>query len=195
MITYCVNENPHHMKCEVPGLVLIENFISEEDEAELLEAINAGHWVSNRTKDRRVQIFGHYHDIKYKIIPGKYSEHPEWAQKLTKKIQKLNIDSSKYKLIDPKRCECYINEYTDGAGLQYHTDYRSTYDECIYGISLNCDGYLGFKPVSGDITKKIKIPHRSLYIMAGESRYNYKHGINPGWTYDTRVSVTFRTIR
>ena len=69
MITYCVNENPHHMKCEVSGLVLIENFISEEDEAELLEAINAGHWVSNRTKDRRVQIFGPYHDIKYKIIP------------------------------------------------------------------------------------------------------------------------------
>ena len=31
MITYCVNENPHHMKCEVSGLVLIENFISEED--------------------------------------------------------------------------------------------------------------------------------------------------------------------
>jgi hypothetical protein len=31
-------------------------------------------------------------------------------------------------------------------------------------------------------------------IMAGESRYNYKHGISPGWVEDTRVSVTFRTI-
>jgi alkylated DNA repair protein alkB family protein 8 len=183
-------ENP-----TVPGFVLIENFITEEEEVELLEEINKGRWVSNRTKDRRVQVFGPYHDTNYKIIPGKFSEHPEWAQKLAKRIQKLNIDSNSRKLTDPKRCEGYTNEYSDGVELYYHTDHRSTYDECIYGVSLNCDGYLGFKPVSGfAFAKKIKIPRRSLYIMAGESRYNYKHGISPGWVEDTRVSVTFRTI-
>jgi hypothetical protein len=50
-------ENP-----TVPGFVLIENFITEEEEVELLEEINKGRWVSNRTKDRRVQVFGPYHD-------------------------------------------------------------------------------------------------------------------------------------
>ncbi len=114
-------ENP-----TVPGFVLIENFITEEEEVELLEEINKGHWVSNRTKDRRVQVFGPYHDTNYKIIPGKFSEHPEWAQKLAKRIQKLNIDSNSRKLTDPKRCEGYTNEYSDGVELYYHTDHRST---------------------------------------------------------------------
>jgi hypothetical protein len=56
----------------------------------------------------------HYY---YKIIPGKFSEHPEWAQKLAKRIQKLNIDSNSRKLTDPKRCEGYTNEYSDGVIL------------------------------------------------------------------------------
>jgi len=181
-------------KFEVPGFVLIKNFISEKEEAELLEAINDGHWVSNRTKDRRVQVFGPYHNDQYKIIPDKFSEHPVWAQKLAKRVQALNVDSNAFKLTDPKLCEGYTNEYSDGVGIYYHTDHRSTYDECIYGISFNCDGYLGFKQGS-EIAKKVKIPRCSLYIMAGESRYNYKHGISPGWVTDTRVSVTFRTIK
>ena len=99
--------------------------------------------------------------------------------------------------MDPETCEVYVNEYKDHAGLQYHYDHRSTYDECIYGISLGCDGYMGFQHGSTNKGKpyKVSVPRGSLYMMTGQARNKFKHGINRGWIDGRRVSVTFRTIR
>ena len=179
------------MTTDVPGLFLEKDFLTSEEEQSLLKNIDVSPWKPNRRGDRRVQIYGPYHDEHYNIIPGKYSAHPEWLQTLAKKVHATTDDPQRDKLLDPKQCEVYINEYNPVNDLQYHYDSNTTFDEHIYGISLNTDAHMGFKKKKKN---KILVPARSMYVMSGNSRTQYKHGIDKGWITGRRVSVTFRTV-
>lgn len=178
---------------QVPGLKVTDNFLTEEEEAYFVEKIDECVWKDNRTKDRLVQVYGPYHDRHYKIIPGKFSAHPEWVTELAEKVKASTDDPQRHKLTDPKRCEVFVNEYKEDSSLQYHTDHVVTYDEHIYGVSLNCNSFMGFK--KGYDLRKVPVKRRSLYDMAGDSRRIFKHGIDKGWIDGRRISVTFRTVR
>lgn len=184
--------------------IVIENFLTEEQEKRLVEKIDDEEWVPNRTGSRRVQIFGPYHDKQYKIIPGKYSKHPEHVKELAgptlKKLQELVAEGKlqsdlifpeKWK--DDQKLEVYINEFLPKSGLRYHFDHRHTYDELICGVSLNSDSIMSFQ--KGDKIAEVPIPQRSLYLMFGTWRKDWKHGIQPVHITGRRVSVTFRTIK
>ena len=177
-----------------PGLTVIENFLTEKEEEELVKEIDKCDWKDNRQKDRKVQIYGPYHTSSYKIIPGKYTAHPEWVKKLAKKLFDALTDKNRFKLLDEKRCEVFVNEYNRSSKLHYHFDHPATYDENIYGVSMGADSFMGFK--KGSAVHKASVGRRTLYVMAGESRFQYKHGIPLGWIQgDRRVSVTFRTVK
>jgi alkylated DNA repair dioxygenase AlkB len=177
----------------VQDVFIQKNFLTIEEEKSLLESIDSCPWVDNRRGDRQVQIYGPYHDHKYNIIPGKYSIHPTWLQELAKKVHNSVNYANKDKLLDYKRCEVYINEYNSSNDLQYHFDSNTTFDECIYGISLNSDSHIGFKKKNK--TTKVLVPARSIYVMSGIARTEYKHGIDLGWITGRRVSITFRTVK
>ena len=175
------------------GLILMSDFFTEEEEKALLKDIDNCEWKDNRQKTRKVQIYGPYHNSSYKIIPGKFSEHPEWARNLAKKVCDSVKNENRFKLLDPKRCEIFVNQYEKLDELHYHFDHPKTYDENIYGISLNADSYVGFTK-NGD-KHKVFIPKRSMYIMSGDSRYKCRHGIDKGWIDGRRLSITFRTVK
>lgn len=181
---------------EVPGLFLLENFVSYGEEAELVNMINDIPWVENRARTRRVQIYGPYHDSRYKLIKGKYSSHPAYSKLVVGWMRELSTDAPETqdfltdevlsRLEDDQRCEMYTNEYNPGATLQSHFDHRSTYDECIFGVSLMSDCTMAF----GDY--RVVIPRRSIYFITGPARFDLKHGIlDPIEEY--RISLTYRT--
>ncbi len=177
---------------DVPGLILIPDFLSTDEEEWLMQAINDGEWVQNRTGDRRVQVYGPYHNQKYDIIPGKYSRHPEYIGDLVELIfQRLNIPLST-KLRDEKQTEIFINEFKVGQTLQQHFDHTRTYDDCIIGVSCESDVVMCFS--NGNDVRQVTVPRRSLYAMTGDSRYKYKHGIKQPVS-GRRLSVTLRTVR
>ena len=159
----------------VKGLYIINDFLDQEEETEIIKEMNKCKWIDNRQGDRKVQVYGPYHDRHYKIIPNKYSKHPEWVKKLAKKVHDSINDSNKHKLLDEKNCEVFVNQYKNFQGLQYHFDHLGTYDENIYGVSLNTNGFMGFK--KNKELYKVPISARSMYIMGGDSRKEYKHGI------------------
>jgi alkylated DNA repair dioxygenase AlkB len=177
----------------VPGLLLFENFITETEETQLLKYIDESEWKDNRQGTRKVQIYGPWHNSSYRIIPGKVSDHPQFLKDLANKLYDFVNDINKSKLVNQNVCEVYINEYLDKDSLQYHFDHPGTYDENIYGISLCNDAFMGFKNSSN--LNKVLVPKRSLYVMSGESRYKYMHGIDKGWITGRRVSITFRTVK
>lgn len=184
--------------------IVVKDFLTPKEESELLEKIDLETWFPNRTGSRRVQIYGPYHNKQYKIIPGKYSKHPphvKWLAEVTlKKLQELvengKIDSKLVfptKWVNDQELEVYINEFLPKSGLRYHFDHRHTYNELICGISLNSDSIISFK--KGSEIEEISIPQRSLYLMFGTWRKDWKHGLQPKHVTDKRVSVTFRTVR
>jgi len=173
------------------GLIFVPNFLSDQEQADLIKDIEAGIWVKNRTGSRPVQIFGPYHDKNYRIIRGKFSPHPTWYPKIAAKLATMNI-VNRHKLADPQKAEIYVNKYTEKHGLRPHFDHRATYDEAIYGLSLGADCTMTF--ICGKDHQRISVPKGSLYIMTGESRHKYKHSITPGDVNGTRISVTVRTV-
>ena len=176
----------------VPGLILVPDFLSKKDEQWLADEIDAQEWIMNRARTRRIQVYGPYHNAQYKIIPGKYSKHPEFIAELVELLfQRIDNQQLSDKLRDEQLTEVYINEYTAGQTLQQHFDHRSTYEENIIGISCLSDVQLAFS--CGSKVYEQNVPRRSLYIMSGDSRFKYKHGIRTP-AAARRLSVTFRTI-
>jgi hypothetical protein len=63
-----VSNGKHEVeRVEMAGLMYEENFVSPEEEKELLEHIDRGQWLFDLK--RRVQHFGYKYDYKYDRLP------------------------------------------------------------------------------------------------------------------------------
>lgn len=186
----------------VPGLRLVENFITEEEENELIENINyyeLGLNPGDKVQPaRRFFFYGKRHvsglymvseDADVKEYPKRYLQVKKRAERLLAKIGKgvvYNNDDS----------ELFINEYEESSALRFHTDHRGTYEELIIGISLAADCEFAFKDIKTGKIDIVFLPRRSMYLMEGDSRYNKKHGIlKYGIFGERRISLTFRKIK
>lgn len=77
----------------IPGLKLIESFIIESEETDLLKNINNHTWLNDLT--RKVQHYGYKYDYKSRKITnlGGINNFPNWLQELNNKITKeLSLD-------------------------------------------------------------------------------------------------------
>jgi len=184
----------------VPGLFLVQNFLSPKEETELLANIERHPWKPNRTKTRRIQMFGPHHTENYKVLEGcEISPLPIYSKALTDKLHIITsthfpqFDLSSYNMGIDEYTELFVNEYLPENGLQFHFDHNRTYKDVIFGISLLCDSDFYFK--KGDDEAKVFLPARSLYLMTGDARRKWQHGMHPfSLKGARRVSLTYRMV-
>ncbi len=105
---------------------------------------------------------------------------------------------------------CFRVVYPIGAGFGHHYDSRHRWGEVIVGVTLGQSGVVYFVPKDGQESLlppgkdsiRVALPRRSIYVMSGASRYDWKHGIvkhqpihpPPPWnTRNLRISLTFRS--
>ena len=123
----------------------------------------------------------------------------------------------------PKARQVIINLYRPGEGITPHVDLLDRFDDGIIGVSLGSGCVMQFTEVrscknpgaeeekaSEPETAAIFLPHGSVYVMSGKSRYEWMHGIDgrtEDWVQDRadlergrwvmrsiRVSITFRWL-
>lgn len=101
--------------------------------------------------------------------------------------------------------QAIINSYPEGSqGIASHVD-RQKYDSVVVGFSLGASVVMDFAPACRRGTqapppRELLLEARSAYVLSGEARQRWTHGIRPGpHTYrgkdlsaGHRVSVTFR---
>jgi len=82
--------------------------------------------------------------------------------------------------------------YDPGAGIGWHKD-RSVF-ETVVGVSLGTPAMLRFRRrrAGGFDRMQVEVEPRSAYLLSGEARHEWEHGIAPGETL--RFSITFRTL-
>ena len=118
---------------------------------------------------------------------------PEWLSWLCNRLS----DESIFKETPN---QVIINEYMPGQGIAPHVDYLSNYGNTVASLSLGSPVVMDF--ISEE---KKKISHllepRSLFVLSGSARFNWKHGIAPRKmdhflgtviTRGRRLSCTFR---
>ena len=88
-----------------------------------------------------------------------------------------------------------------GHSLEPHVDDRFLSDSIVCNLSMGCDAVMEYTkekrrksdPPNSTVPIQVRLPRRSLQIMQGSWRYDYRHGIpNANLLGEKRVSVTFR---
>ncbi|XP_042136353.1 tRNA (carboxymethyluridine(34)-5-O)-methyltransferase ALKBH8 isoform X3 [Peromyscus maniculatus bairdii] len=175
-----------------PGLLVVEEIISSEDEKMLLESVN---WTGNTgdqnfqksLKHRRVKHFGyefHYENNtvdKDKPLPGGL---PDICNSILEKWLKEGY-------IKHKPDQLTINQYEPGHGIPAHIDTHSAFEDEIISLSLGAEIVMDFKHPEG-VTVQVMLPRRSLLVMTGESRYLWTHGITPRKFDTVQASEQFK---
>ncbi|KAI8888709.1 2OG-Fe(II) oxygenase [Backusella circina FSU 941] len=187
-------------KSQVPGLILIEDFITEQEEACLVSYTEQGTWSGlgigpNPELKRRTQQYGHLFSYRYRKVMEEYGPLPDFATLLVDRIMENQ-------LMPNTPNHLLINEYNAGQGIMPHTDAPALFGPSILSLSLLSDCIMQF--TCQDQAVDIVLPRRSIVVLTGDARYKYKHCISKdliettpsGMTIhrDRRISFTFREI-
>uniref|UniRef100_A0A3Q4H912 AlkB homolog 8, tRNA methyltransferase n=1 Tax=Neolamprologus brichardi TaxID=32507 RepID=A0A3Q4H912_NEOBR len=177
-----VNSVTYEEEASVPlpeGLVLLEDFVSPEEEALLLAAVD---WSSTNEdvtaqkalKHRRVKHYGF--EFRYdnnnvdKDKPLPAGIPAECLPVLERCLRNGHINVMPDQLT--------VNQYESGQGIPPHVDTHSAFEDTILSLSLGAKTVMEFRHPDGRVVAVV-LPGRSLLVMKGESRYLWTHGITP----------------
>lgn len=115
----------------------------------------------------------------------------------------LPPEVSRLAFSQPLARQAILNLYPPGTGIAPHIDLPNRYADGIVGVSLIGGCVMTFR--RGDEQHDVYLPPRSVYVLSGEARWDWTHGI--AYRYQDivsdhdrvvtlpralRVSVTFR---
>ncbi|KAK1272455.1 hypothetical protein QJS04_geneDACA012253 [Acorus gramineus] len=187
----------------IDGLYILHEFVTIEEEKELLEAVDGRPWKS--LSKRRVQHYGYEFLYNIRNVDSRQflGELPSFVYPILKKISLFpDPGNSERRIINQLTvwiCGS-VNEYPPGVGLSPHIDTHSAFDEYIFSLSLAGPCIMEFRKYSkgtwcsvlatssnleaensGDVSNYIKkaifLPPRSMLLMAGDARYAWHHYI------------------
>ncbi len=181
---------------ELAGLQYFSNFISEDEEKNLIKTIDNQPWLNDLK--RRVQHYGWKYDYKARAVThdlylGKL---PDWLQIFADNLHHKNIFE---KIPD----QVIINEYQVGQGISAHIDCVPCFGDRIASLSLGSDAVMEF--INPNTNQKIPVllEKRSMVLLTGDARYKWQHAI-PARKTDKingeivtrkrRLSLTFRGV-
>lgn len=173
----------------VPGLYYIENFLTKEEESNLLKEIDQNNkWVNTLGKySRVVQQYGAYFDY---LNHDKLTPAPEFFPLLKATSQKIEHVIKEELKQEHNFNQCIINNYNKSQRITAHVDYHH-FGPLIACVSIFGEATMRFtnKSTSVDIIVK----PRSLYIMSGPARSIWTHEMLP-CKEERRISITLRTL-
>lgn len=179
------------------GLQYFPNFLSQDQSQIVLDELkNSDRWigVTPSQKSRRVIQYGY----KYPYTGGKL----EKIDPIPAIFDQM-IFNPKSKIVDFEPDQLIINEYLPGQGINPHTDHTQLFGDKVACVTIGSGCEIEFTHPS--LPKyKIYVEPNSLYIMSGQSRYQWKHAICPrkndqvkdqSTIRGQRISLTYRTVK
>lgn len=177
----------------IEGISFYPNFLSERGEEKLTEQIDALTW--DETLSRRTQQFGWKYDYRTKKVTQTDSI-PYFAESMKTMIcasigtfDTLGLweeENDKFAFD-----QLIINEYIRGQSIAAHVD-ADVFEDCIAIVSLGSDTFLTMENENG-YKEKYLLPRRSLLLLEGDARWNWKHSIKHKG--NRRISLTFRKVK
>lgn len=173
-----------------PGFTYVPQFLSIEQEAQLLEVIRTLPFEEAQYKEwrarRRIVSYGGRYDFTQQELTR--------APPIPQFLQPLRTQLATWAGIPEERIQhAMIAEYRRSTPLGWHRDVPQFED--VMGVSLLGHARLRFRPwppASGQrATGKIDLEPRSAYLMRGPARWQWQHAVSP--TRELRYSITFRT--
>ncbi|KAJ0233123.1 Alkylated DNA repair protein ALKBH8 [Hirschfeldia incana] len=216
-VNECVPVSLSSSDLNIPGLFLLPDFVTAEEEQQLLAAVDTQPWIG--LAKRRVQHYGYEFCYGTRNVDtrNRLGELPPFVSPILERISLFpNLD---YDLASLNLDQLTVNEYPSGVGLSPHIDTHSAFEDCIFSLSLAGPCIMEFRRYSAStwkvdeekpdsttcIKKALYLPPRSMLLLSGEARYAWNHYI-PHHKIDKvkdkvirrsprRVSFTLRKVR
>lgn len=174
-----------------PGFVYREDFLSVDEEADLLAMLAAlplkeAQYREWSAKRRTVNYGGSYDFTHLRLNPS--DPIPDFLLPLRGRVAGwAGIDASQF-------THALVAEYAPGTQLGWHRDVPDF--EFVTGVSLGGSARMRFRPYPpaakvARATCWIELAPRSAYQIAGPARWGWQHAVSP--TKALRYSITFRT--
>jgi alkylated DNA repair dioxygenase AlkB len=174
------------------GLSYLPDFISPAEEAALLKAIRPLEFKEAKYKSfsakRRVVRFG-TELLEADDEEGDFPRisFPPFLGALRDRVARwLALPAAQFE-------HGLITEYPPGAPIGWHRD--APQFEVIAGVSLGSPCDMRFRPFAAKSAREalsLPLAPRSVYVMRGDIRWRWQHGIGP--LAETRYSITLRTM-
>ncbi len=176
------------------GLDLVPNFVQHP--TELLHTIDTQSWITDLT--RRMQHYGWRYDYRSRAVDqhAYLGPLPEFLQVLAVRLHDEGLMAS---IPD----QAIVNEYLPGQGIAAHIDCEPCFGPQLATLSLGDDYPMRFTHVASGDAFEIWLPQRSVCIMSGPARNEWRHEIAKRKSdalsgarkqRKRRVAVTFRTV-
>ncbi len=176
---------------DVPGLGYVEDYVTRDEERALLDAIDREPWLTEWA--RRRQIYGtSYGSAKAEAqVLGPL---PAWVAPLAERVVREGF-------LADEVVNVVVNEYTPGQGIGLHHDFPG-FGPTVVAVSLGSPCFLDL--VLGERRAILDVAPRSLWVLGGEARSHWMHGIaarkadvvgREKRPRGRRVSITMRTAR
>jgi alkylated DNA repair protein (DNA oxidative demethylase) len=174
-----------------PGLLLIDSFVSAEEEGQLLAELERMEFGEVRMHGvvarRKVLHFGWDYDYDgWKIFPA--DPFPAFLEPLVARAAEA-ADTPRELL-----AQMLVAKYPPGATIGWHRD-APMFGSPVIGISLGgaCTMKFRKKTPEGFDVCPIALAPRSLYVLSGAARTVWQHSIPA--VKELRYSITLRTLR
>lgn len=183
----------------IPGLYIHENFITEEEEKEIIGYLDGPNDIPWKEAKFNGKFFGKRWGVHCSLRDRKVYDEENPIPLCVKQV----IDRLRG-LRDMKGCvpnEANAIDYRrrNGDYLKSHVDDRQLSKEPIANLSLAGDCIMTFRlekeKLTGILpeTVKVTLRRRTLQVLTQKARYDYSHGIeNDDLLNDRRISITMR---
>lgn len=178
----------------IPGLSYFPNALTEEQEQAFLQELDGpdAQWLplTDSPQSRRVQHYGYRYDYKRRTVSEPTTPIPaHWYDLFPRTHGEWN--------------QVIVNEYLPGQGISAHTD-SLAYGGVIQCYTLGSGATMRFTSEEHKGERRdLYVEPRSLYVMTGEARYQWKHemisrksdtveGVKQARS--RRISVTLRSV-
>lgn len=176
----------------IDGVTYVPDYLGPEEHDQFLEIVDRSAW--QRSLDHDVQVYGYSYDHRQRAA-CRIGDIPAWAVSLAMRLQHDgHIRQVPNQLV--------VNSYRPGEGFWDHVD-QPVFGDTIVSISLGSTCIMRFTREQPDALEELLLEPRSLLVLTGPGRSEWKHGIPirlsdvwRGREYERtrRVSLTFRAI-
>jgi len=161
----------------IEGLTLHHDFVTEDEESVMLKTIDAQSW--DVTIRRRTQHYGRRFDYHKKTVGDDATPLPEDLRiPLVQRLCTAQPALVPWLNADASCIQCTINEYVPGIGIASHVDTHSAFEDGIASLTLGGGCAFRLQRASDGADLSIWLPPRSLLILRGAARYQWKHSIS-----------------
>lgn len=178
---------------DVPGLAYVPDYVTDAEARALIDAIDREPWLTDW--QRRRQIYG----VSYGSARSSAAEHspiPTWLSPFVARV----LDDGH---LDDRVANVVVNEYMPGQGIGLHHDFPG-FGPTVVAISLGSACQLDLVDPETERVEVLDVEPRSLWVLGGDARRRWKHGIAHRKTdlvdgvkrpRGRRISITMRTLR